>query len=126
MRESNPQWVTEELLTSIKRRDYLQKIASRSKYENDWLNFKQQRNFVVNLKNRLKKQYFQNVIDESKDDSKKLWKTLNSIIPNDKKSNTTTHFITHEGKEITEKGKLLKLLTNFSQLLETSRYFHFL
>ena len=113
VRESNPQWVTEELLASIKRRDYLKKIASRSKDENDWLNFKQQRNFVVNLKNRLKKQYFQNVIDESKDDSKKLWKTLNSLIPNDKKSNTTTHFITHDGKEITDKKQIAETFNKF-------------
>ena len=113
VRESNPQWVTEELLSSIKRRDYLKKIASRSKNEDDWVNFKQQRNFVINLKNRLKKQYFQNVIDENKDDSKKLWKTLNSLIPNDKKSNTTPHFITNEGKEITDKKQIAEAFNKF-------------
>ena len=73
-RESNPQWVTRELLNSIKRRDYLKKVASRSKTEKDWINFKQQRNFVIHLKNRLKKQHYQNVLDENKDNSKKYGK----------------------------------------------------
>ena len=113
VRESNPQWVTEELLASIKHRDYLRKSASKSKNENDWVKFKQQRNHVINLKNRLKKQYFQNVIDENKDDSKKLWKTLNSLIPNDKKSNTIPHFITDEGKEISDKKQIAETFNKF-------------
>ena len=40
------------------------------------------------------------ILDENKDSSKKLWKTLNSLIPNDKKSNTTPQFLTEENKEI--------------------------
>ncbi len=94
VRESSPRWITEELLKAIKLRDYLKKTTSRTKLENDWLNFKKQRNFAINLKNRLKKEHFQNTIDENKDNSKKLWKTLNSLIPNDKRSNTTPNFLT--------------------------------
>ena len=113
VRESNPQWVNEELLNSIKRRDYLKKVASRSKSETDWLNFKQQRNFVVHLKDRLKKQHFQSLIDENRDNSKKLWKTLNTLIPNDKKSNTTPHFLTDEGKEISDKKEIAETFNKF-------------
>ena len=108
VRESNPRWITEELLKSIKLRDYLKKTASRSQSESDWQNFKKQRNFVINLKNRLKKEHFQTLIDENSDNSKKLWKTLNSLIPNDKRSNTTPNFLTDEGVEITDKSEIVE------------------
>ena len=113
VRESSPQWITEELLNSIKLRDYLKKVASRSKNEDDWVKFKQQRNYVINLKNRLKKQHFQNVIDENSDNSKKLWKTLNSLIPNDKRCNTVPHFLTDNGKEITDKKEIAETFNKF-------------
>ena len=113
VRESSPQWVTEDLIKSIRKRDYLKKVASRSKNEMDWQNFKQQRNFVINLKNRLKNQYFQNKIDDNKDNSKKLWKTLNTLIPNDKKSNNITHFLTDEGKEISDKKEIAETFNRF-------------
>ena len=113
VRESNPQWITEELLNSIKLRDYLKKVASRSKTEEDWVRFKQQRNFVINLKNRLKKQYFQNLIDENSDNSKKLWKTLNSLIPNDKRCNIIPHFLTDNGKEISNKKEIAETFNKF-------------
>ena len=119
VREFSPQWVTAELLNSIKLRDYLKKTASRTKSENDWFSFKQQRNFVINLKNRLKKQHFQNLINENSDNSKKLWKTLNSLIPNDKKSNTTPNFLTDDGVEITDKKQISETFNKFFSSIGT-------
>ena len=113
VRVNNPWWITEELLKSIKLRDYLKKTASRTKSESDWLNFKKQQNFVINLKNRLKKEHFQNLIDENSDNSKKLWKTLNSLIPNDNRSNTTPNFLTDEGVEITDKKQIVETFNKF-------------
>ena len=119
VRESSPRWITEELLKAIKVRDYLKKTASRTKSENDWSNFKKQRNFVINLKDRLKKEHFQKTIDENKDNSKKLWKTLNSLIPNDKRSNTTPNFLTDEGVEITNKKQIVETFNRFFSSIGT-------
>ena len=114
LRDSSPQWVTEELLDAIKRRDYLKKIASRTKANTDWTRFKKQRNFVINLNNRLKKGHYQRVLDENKSNSKKLWKTLNNLVPNDKKSNSSPQFITDEkGIEITDKKEIAEKFNSF-------------
>ena len=127
VRESNPRWVTEELLKAIKLRDYLKKTASRSQSESDWHNFKKQRNFVINLKNRLKKEHFQTLIDENSDNSKKLWKTLNSLIPSDKRSNSTPNFLTDEGVEITDKKQIVETFNRFFSSIGTklASFFNF-
>ena len=76
-------------------------------------------NFVINLKNRLKKEHFQNLIDENSDNSKKLWKTLNSLIPNDKRSTTTPNFLTEEGVEITDKKQIVETFNKFFSSIGT-------
>ena len=114
LRESSPQWVTEELLEAIKRRDYLKKVASRTKASTDWTRFKKQRNFVISLNNRLKKGHYQHVLDENKSNSKKLWKTLNNLVPNDKKTNDSPQFITDEkGVEISDKKEIAEKFNSF-------------
>ena len=114
LRESSPRWVTEELIEAISKRDYLKKIASRTKSDSDWRNFKKQRNYVVNLNNRLKKGHYQRVLDDNKSNSKKLWKTLNNLVPNDKRSNDSPQFITdEEGVEITDKKLMAEKFNSF-------------
>ena len=55
-------WISEDLLNSTEKRDYPKKLASRTKADENWANFKQPMIYVINLKNHLKKQYYQNLL----------------------------------------------------------------
>jgi len=71
VKHSNPPWVNEHLLTSIKERDYLKKVAARTKSDHDWAVFKNKRNSVNKLKNQLKHNYFQETLSRNKQNTKK-------------------------------------------------------
>ena len=125
--ESSPPWIDEVLLTAISERDYLKKVAARSKDPIDFARAKNKRNFVIKLKNRLKREYYQRVLMENRSNSRKLWRTLNEIAPSDKKSNSSPNSLKNEGVEITDKKKMASVFNKFfatvgSKLAET---FHF-
>ena len=74
MSAANPLLVNEELIDAIRERDFRKKKAAKSGLLSDWNIFKQTRNTVTNLKNRLKRDYYQNKIIENRKND--LWKTI--------------------------------------------------
>ena len=113
IRFSNPPWVDENLLQSIKERDYLKKKASRSGLPQDWAIFKRKRNSVNSLKNQLKRDYYQTTLTDNKQNSNKLWKTLNNIIPGSKHSNSFPQSITENDIEISDKKEIARAFNEF-------------
>ena len=79
MSAANPPWVNDELIDAIRERDFRKKKAAKSGLLSDWNIFKQTRNTVTNLKNRLKRDYYQNKIIENRKND--LWKTIKNILP---------------------------------------------
>ena len=55
-------WVTEDFIIAIRERDFLCKKAKKTKSILDWEDFKQKRNHVNRLKNRLKNEYYNEVL----------------------------------------------------------------
>ena len=113
VKQYSPPWFNEDLSRSIKERDYLKKVASRTRLDKDWSIFKAKRNFVSNLKSQLKREYYQNTLLQNKQNPKRLWKTLSNIIPNDTQTNNSPKTITRDGIEISEKKEIAEVFNNF-------------
>ena len=84
IRNYRPEWVTNELLEQIKDRDYFYGKAKNGGDEDDW-------NIAKNLRNRTnanirqaRKEFVLTELNEHRDDYKKFWKTIRSVIPDDK------------------------------------------
>ena len=67
-------WVTHDFLQTIKERDFLMTRANKSKSIINWDNFIKKRNQVTKLKNKLKQEYFNNLLSEDAKRPKQLWK----------------------------------------------------
>ena len=79
-------WLTEEIRTTIKERDYHHKKTQKSGSLNEWFTYRKLRNKTTTLIRESKRTYYSNLITENKKDSNKLPKTLKSVISTDKKS----------------------------------------
>ena len=113
IKNSNPPWVNDHLLHSIRERDFLKKRASQTQTTEDWDNFKKKRN-VVNKENRnLKKNYYRDKIYEDKQNSRKLWKTLNEFVPTDKENYNFPKTLKQNGVEITDQTSIANTFNNF-------------
>ena len=75
----NP-WITKELIQLMYKRDYFHKKATQCQ-NNDtyWEAYKELRNRVTKQCNKAKKDYFVNLLEENKHDTKKTWKVIKKI-----------------------------------------------
>ncbi len=80
-----PAWVNDDYLSITDARDKAKKTFNRSKLPLDNYVYKTLRNSANTLANNLKKSYIADAIDSSKNNVKKLWKTLRLLIPSKKK-----------------------------------------
>lgn len=75
----NKKWWTYEIDAEIRERDKLFRKATITKNTEDWSIFRQKRNKVVEMIRKSKQKYYQEKIDNVKNDSKKMWSTLKEI-----------------------------------------------
>ena len=83
----NP-WITSDIIKLMYERDYIHLKATQSEIKNLtlWGRYKQLRNKINSMVNQAKKDYFSNLVNESKGNSKKMWKEVNKIV-NDEQGN---------------------------------------
>ena len=72
-------WITKGLLKSIHRKNCMYKKCVNSKCTVKWDEYKMYRNKLIHLKNSAKKLYYQDIIRKNKQNTAKLWKTINNI-----------------------------------------------
>ena len=95
-----PDWVTQELLEQIKDRDYFYKKAKQTGNEDDWNIAKHLRNITNANIRQARREFIQEELNTNKSDYKKFWKTIRSVIPNDKANAKQNISLSHEGKKV--------------------------
>ena len=90
----NP-WISSEMLDLIQQRNYWYKqycksVESKSPNLDFKSNYKTLRNTIVQQIRKSKKEFFVNLINEHRYDPKKLWNTLNKVLPQKSRSKTVT------------------------------------
>ena len=81
---NRPNWLTNDLINLMKERDRLLKVYQRTKLETDKKEMRKYRNLVnISIKNA-RADFVKEQLETHKDDPKKFWKELNTLIPNSK------------------------------------------
>ena len=81
-RKNQPKWFNTDILKELKMRDNLLKKARRSNSDNDWALNKQAKYNVLSLITKTKQAYFNNKINENKNNSRKLWNLIKRLMMN--------------------------------------------
>ena len=90
-------WMTAEIKSLVKERDLAKKRS-----ENDvsyWSGYKKLRNKVTSELRARVQEYYHNLIDETQNNPKGMWKTINKVLHNNL-NNTVTQSIFFEGIEL--------------------------
>ena len=82
-------------------RNYRHKKAQKSGSNNDWQVYRSLRNMVTSSIRQAKKCYYSNLIEENKNDSSKLWKTIKSVISTSVRSSQVESLVI-DGEDITD------------------------
>ena len=90
-----PSWLSDEILTAIKERDRVKKKLEKGRIQR--ISFNPARNKVVRLVEKAKKEAVINEIDNSKLNSRVLWKPLKSIFPTKAKHTSRINSLSKDG-----------------------------
>ena len=87
VRHRKSPWMNKNILDSMRKRDRFKRIAKKSKFDSDWINYKKMRNTVNSMIRRAKRTYIAESIVKHKGNSGEMLTLLKYLIP-DKKTNT--------------------------------------
>ena len=105
----------------MRKRDRFKRIAKKSKFDSDWINYKKMRNTVNSMIRRAKRTYIAESIVKHKGNSGEMWKLLKYLIP-DKKTNTHVQNLISNGVEITHNKSIANTFNNyFTQIAESRK-----
>jgi len=83
LKQNHKPWVTYDIVALMHRRDYVHKLAVRSKNNEDWEEYKRLRNLVTQRIRDAKRNYFHQSFYQNRNDPKKLWKCINKALGKD-------------------------------------------
>ena len=82
LRFNNSRFMTKTLRKAIMHRSKFKNIYNKKRTNDNWVNYKKQRNFSVNLLRKTKKDYFQNLNTRDLSNNRKFWKTIKPYFTN--------------------------------------------
>lgn len=108
----NNYWFNKDVLNAIQERDGKYKRFKLNGAIEDWNCYKKCRNNVVTAIRRAKHEYYETKIDNCKNDSKEMWKTLKTFISNSNQENYDK-IIFNENKIISDKTEIVQEFNKF-------------
>ena len=94
-------WITNEILELIHDKDYFLRKAKETNNEDDWNIARRLRNRVINLVRYSKADYIKSNLETYKDDAKKYWRTIKSVLPDGKNNaNNVIKLKDETGKDV--------------------------
>ena len=107
LKNKSNSWFDADILAMIYRRDYLKRKAIACKDRRLWQDYRSQRNAVTRVIRQRKRNYYDEKINESQSNPKKLWKVLNQLtgkqhrdeIPGDLNANEFNDYFTSVGSD---------------------------
>ena len=110
-RFNNNTFMTKFPRKSIMLRSRLKNNLKKKRSDENWYNYKKQRNFCVKFLRHIKEKYFSYINVRSISDSKKLWKTIKPFFSN--KGLNTNNAILVENNEIVREDETIANTNNY-------------
>ena len=97
------------LRKAIMHRSKSKNIYNKKRTYDNWPNYKNQRNFCVNLLRKTKRDYFQNLNIQNLSDNGKFWKAIKPYLTN-KGLNSNKFHLKEKGNLVSNEKQLVSLL----------------
>lgn len=119
-------WVSKSILKDMKKRDkiFIKYVKEKHKLKKDllWEEYKVKRNLLNEPLRKSKNRFYLNFFETNKQNCKKTWEGINNIMnPRRSRNKTSPTTLEENGKNISDKKKMLKALMNFLLTLELQR-----
>ena len=119
VRTNSLPWITDQIRTLIKQKNYHHKKAQKAGSSNEWTKYRELRNRVTKLIRDSRRNYYSNMIEENSSDSNKVWQALKTTISSNTKS-TQTGSLEVDGESISEPKNISTSFRTFFKVVRNS------
>ena len=112
LRFNNNAFMTKSIRKAIMLRSRLKRNFNKKRSDENWDNYKKQRNFCVKLHRETKEKYFSDINVKSISDNKKLWKTIKSFFSN-RSLNTNNMMLVESNEIVREEEIIVNIMNNY-------------
>ncbi|XP_077279091.1 uncharacterized protein LOC143906722 [Temnothorax americanus] len=112
VRWKTKRWIDEEVREMLRIRDRAYKKAAQSNMEKDWKEFKRRRNEAVAKIREKKRDYYEKNIDDNRNKSREMWKSLKELIGT-KKTRAEFKNVKFDGVSYTDKEVIADKFNRF-------------
>ena len=112
LRFNNNDFMTKSLRKAIMLRSRLKNNFNKQRSDENWDNYKKQRNFCVKLLRQTKEKYFNDINVKSISDNKKFWKTIKPFFSN-KGLNTNNMMLVEDNEIVREEEIIANIMNNY-------------
>ena len=112
LRFNNNAFMTKSLRKAIMLRSRLKNNFNKQRSDENWDNYKKQRNFCVKLLRQTKEKYFSDINVKSISDNKKFWKTIKPFFSN-KGLNTNNMMLVEDNEIVREEEIIANIMNNY-------------
>ena len=106
-------WVTKGLIKSLQTKDKLYKSYISKPSDKNKLKYTNYRNHLNSLFRLSKKSYITSKIEDSKNNTKLMWKTLNSLLGRNKRTKLPDFFLNEDGDKVSSNANIAENFNNF-------------
>ena len=106
-------WINDEIMHLIIEKDALLLQAKIENTDEAWRIARQTKNRAKNYINRAKSYYIQNALQNNQNDSKKFWRNINKILPNNKSNVTKINLKNQTTRDNIKDNDLPDFINNF-------------
>jgi len=106
-------WLDANVKQQMNTRDQLLRKAQKSKSINDWNAYRRLRNFVTNLINRTKRNFFTSKLQETRSKPEQFWKIVKNVFPVKQPVSITTKSFKIHDESITDKKTIAREFCKF-------------
>ena len=112
LRFNNNAFMTKSLKKAIRLRSRLKNNLNKQRPDENWDNYKKQRNFCVKVLHQTKEKYFSDINVKSISDNKRFWKTIKPFFSN-KALNTNNVMLVEDNKIVREEEIIANIMNNY-------------
>lgn len=105
---NNTPWFNEEIYTAIKVRNESFRRATVVNNDDEWAQYRLDRNKVTNVCRKAERTYYEMKIDSNKGNSKEMWKTLKELVKTEQTNFVIDKVKDGNGELVTDCGKIAK------------------
>lgn len=106
-------WITKGLINACKKKNQLYRKFIKQRTSESEIKYKTYKNKLTAVLRKCKKEYYQRLLEDNKNNVKGIWQVLNKVFQNKNKTGSTAKYYIHNGNTSANMNEVVNTFNNY-------------